>query len=354
MLNTRLKHLLGKLKLMSKHPYFGYLVFGAILIVCQMLTLGGVISGSLMDSIISTLIYASAALGFALLLGYGGMASLGTAAFIGLGTYIIGFFSGKLELPFILTLLIAFGGAIILGAIVGFISLRIEGMYLAIITLGLSEIFIEIYKSFKGFTNGVDGLGFRNFQIFNIPMSDTAVQTMVIIAFVILMIVTINVINSPTGRAMLAMKDSTAAAQSMGISLLKYRLFAFVISTVFAVLAGILYMAEVKFSSPPTWGLTMSLSILAAVIVGGEQSIVGIILGTFIIFNLNTAVLSDIPFFSNNPDAQYILNGLLIIVIVMFYPGGLIRLIQSVRAWIKKKFNQLKHKWKVYRYGADE
>lgn len=342
------------LKSFTKHPYFGYLVFGVILLICQLLNLGGVISGSLMRSIITTLIYATVALGFSLLLGYAGLASLGTAAFVGLGAYFLGYFSGTLNLPFILTLLISFVGAIAIGSIVGFISLRIEGMYLAIITLGLSEIFNEIFKSFKAFTNGVDGLSFRDFSMFGSKLSTTSIYILIILIFIIVMVATINIIKSPTGRAMLAMKDSSSAAQSMGISLLKYRLLAFIISTVYAVFAGILYMANTTFSIPTTWNLNFSLNILAAVIVGGEQSITGVILGTFMIFGLNSAVLQNITFFQENPAVILIFNGLLIILVIMFYPGGLIRLINTLRYAIKKKYLQLKNKWKVYRYGEDE
>ncbi len=342
------------IKTFSKHPYFGYIVFGLILIVFQLLTLSGVVGGSFMSSLIVTLIYSTVALGFSLLLGYGGLASLGTAAFVGLGTYIMGYFSGTLNLPFILTLLVSLAGAVLIGAIVGFISLRIEGMYLAIITLGLSEIFNEIFKSFKAFTNGVDGLEFRDFALLGFKMSETAVNYMIILIFIIAMIATINIIKSPTGRALLAMKDSSSAAQSMGVSLLKYRLLAFIISTVYAVLAGLLYMANTKFSIPTTWDLSFSLNILAAVIVGGEQSIVGIILGTFMIFGLKPAILQNIVFFQDHPAAIMILNGLLIIIVIMFYPGGLIRLINAIRYSIKKWYIKLKNKWKEYKYGKDE
>ncbi len=342
------------LKSIINHPFFGYIFFGLILLVAQLLTLSGIIPPSTMESIILTLIYSVAALGFSLLLGYAGLASLGTAGFIGLGTYLTGYFAGTLDLSFGLTILISLAGAIIIGTIVGFISLRIEGMYLAIITLGLSEILVEIFKSFDAFTNGVDGLGFRTFDLFGTLVSDNSVYIIIIIVFVIVMLATINIIKSPTGRALLAMKNSTSAAQSMGISLLKYRLLAFIISTVYAVIAGMLYMIMKKFSVPTTWNLSMSLNILAAVIVGGSQSIYGITLGMFMIYGLSPAILSNIEFFSRVNGSEMIFNGLLIILVVMFYPGGLIRLVQTIATFIKKKYLEFKQKWKEYRYGKDE
>jgi len=150
------------------------------------------------------------------------------------------------------------------------------------------------------------------------------------------------------------MKNSDSAAQSMGISLLKYRLLAFILATIYAVIGGILYMANQKFSIPTTWSLDFSLNILAAVIVGGAQSVTGIILGTFMIFGLNLAVFQNIPFFQANPDAVWIINGMLIILVIMFYPGGLIRLIQSFRQWVTIRYKKIKHAWRVYRYGEDD
>ncbi|MDP3130386.1 MAG: branched-chain amino acid ABC transporter permease [Bacillota bacterium] len=343
-----------KLALIAKHPYFGFVVFGVLLIVLRLLALGGIIPNSLMKSLVVTMIYAIIALGFSLLLGYAGLASLGTAGFVGLGTYFIGHFSGTLGYPFLATILISLLGAIVLGAIVGFISLRIEGMYLAIITLGLSEIMREIFKSFTAFTNGVNGLGFRDFTLFGLEVSEAAVDFIVIFVFILLIIGTLNIIKSPTGRALLAMKNSDSAAQSMGIGLMKYRLLAFTLATIYAVIGGLLYMMDQQFSIPTTWSLDFSLNILAAVVVGGAQSITGIILGTFTIFGLNMTVLKEIAFFRQYPDATWIVSGMLIILITMFYPGGLIRLLLAIKFWLIKIRKKLKRKWSVYRYGEDD
>jgi len=353
MINIYIKALFKKLSRFSKHPYFGFVVFGIALVIAQLLSMGGILSQSVMTSFVLTMIYSVVALGFALLLGYAGLASLGTAGFVGLGTYLIGHFSGTLGYPLILTLLISLGGAVLLGVIVGFISLRIEGMYLAIITLGLAEIMKEVFKSFSAFTNGVNGLSFRDFNIFGIAISANAVNFIVIIVFILMIVATLNIIKSPTGRAFLAMKNSDSAAQSMGIALLKYRLIAFIIATLYAVIGGMLYMINQEFSIPQKWSLDFSLNILAAVIVGGAQSVTGIILGTFMIFGLNSAVLQNIDFFVQNPSATWILNGTLIIVVIMFYPGGLIRLLKTIVYKVKGWYLQLRHLWRIYRYGQD-
>jgi branched-chain amino acid transport system permease protein len=204
------------------------------------------------------------------------------------------------------------------------------------------------------FTNGVNGLGFRNFTLFGAPVSDFAVDIIVVVSFVLLIFLTLNIIKSPTGRALLAMKNSDSAAQSMGIGLMKYRLLAFVLATIYAVFGGLLYMMHVKFSIPTTWTLDFSLNLLAAVIVGGAQSITGILLGTFMIFGLNVSVLQNIPFFQRFPDATWILSGLLIILVTMFYPGGLIRLLVTLKTKVVVAAKKLHRKWRRYRYGEDD
>lgn len=341
-------------RMIVKHPYFSFVVFGAVMLLILFLRTSGLVEVAVINAVALTMIYSIIALGFSLLLGFGGLASLGTAGMVGLGSFVMGYFSGILEWGLLETLLLALGIALVVGLIVGFISLRIEGMYLAIITLGLGEILRSFFISYDKFTGGFSGRSFRNFTVFNQPVSDEAVFISITVLFVLAMIATINIIKSPTGRALLAMKNSDSAAQSMGISLIKYRLLAFVISTVFAVLGGILYIIFIKYSYAPQWNLSFSLEILAAVIVGGAQSIFGIILGVFLIYGLNLAVLNNIPFFVNNPALIVIFNGALIVVVVMFYPGGLIRLLQTLYYKVVFAFRKLRHKLKVYRYGEDD
>jgi len=335
------------------HPYFGFLLLGLILLLVRLvLALGVDVPVSTMRAFGSTMIYIVIGLGFSILLGYAGLASLGTAGFVGVGSYLIGYLTNQMEYDVFVIFLISLAGAVLMGAIVGFISLRIEGMYLAIITLGLSEILNEVFKNATEITNGTNGLAMENLVIFGktISLSQSEnVYVVLILALVAMMILTLNIIKSPTGRAMLAMKNSESAAQAMGINVLSYRLLAFIVSTVYAFIGGMLYMSYYAFSIDTKWTLAFSLNILAAVVVGGPQSIFGIVLGTFMIFGLNSAVLQKIPLFMENPALTLVFNGLLIILVVMFYPGGLIRLVNA----IKFKFIRWHQAWKEYRYGKD-
>lgn len=324
-----------KLKKLSKHPFFGFVIFGLVMMLIPLFN--NYLSVSFVDSAAKTLIYFIVALGFALLIGYGGLASLGTSSFIAIGTFTLYTVMDVLNLPFALAIFIGILVALGVGVIFGVVSLRIEGMYLAIVTLGLSEIMIELFKNFDKFTGGVSGTTFSSFDLFGQALTTNQTFFILIIVVVIAMILTYNLINSPTGRALLATKNSDSAARAMGISVIKYRLIAFMVSTVYAVIGGIFYMAYIKFSMGSTWGLAVSLNILAAVVVGGSKSIWGVLIGTFVIFGLDLMVFQSIPFLANGPFANFsfVISGVLIIVVIMYFPTGLIGLIQKL--WFKVK-----------------
>lgn len=121
-------HLKKNVKPIVKHPFFAFIVFGLALILLQILSwTAGFPKSSAMSGIATVLIYSIVGFGFTYLLGYAGLASLGTAGFTGLGAYIVGYFLRETGVPYIVTILVVLAVSIILGVAVGFISLRIEG-----------------------------------------------------------------------------------------------------------------------------------------------------------------------------------------------------------------------------------
>lgn len=282
-------------------------------------------------------------------MGYSGLASLGTGGFIGIGTYSVYFVMSESGLPLTLAIIVALLIAVAIGTIVGFISLRIEGIYLVILTLGLSEILRNIFVALETKINLTGSAA----VVFGMKLPRASVIYVVMAALVVVMLITHNLINSPTGRAMLAMKNSTAAAQAMGISLIKYRLLAFVICTAYAALAGVMLMLVVRSADASEgtgfYALITSLNILAAVIIGGYKSIWGAVFGTFVMYGMQTTILNNIKFLSENPVIITLISGVLVILVVMFYPGGLAQLCAELRGKLKKLFTKLKE----VRYGKD-
>ena len=322
--NNKKKKELTKMKIASftKHPYFPIIILGAILILLQLIGSTGIIKPSILNFLSPVLTRYIVALGFLILLGYAGLASLGTAGFMGLGAYLIGYLFQTVGLSVEMAFVIGLVLSLVLGSFVGFISLRIEGMYLAIVTLGLSEILKKFFAN-SPLTGAATGMNIESgMKFLGLFSSNTLVYNpiyyILVFFMIILMIWVINIINSPTGRAFLSIKNSTSAAQAMGISLLKYRLLAFLLATMFAVTGGMLNMVRSLTAYPSTWGIDLSLNVLAAVVIGGMKNIWGVLVGTFIIFGLKDLVLVKLTFFQTYKNAHLMFSGALIIVVVMF------------------------------------
>lgn len=335
-----------------KTPTLHFLLFGVLMCIVGYLMSNKILPYSWQREFSKTFAYAIASIGFCLLMGYSGLASLGTGGFIGIGTYAVHYVMVEAGLPFGLALLISIIIAIVIGLIVGFISLRIEGIYLVILTLALSEILRSLYAAVEP----VIILSTKNTVLFGQKFPRTQSLMLVSVILVVIMIITNNLINSPTGRAMLAMKNSTAAAQAMGISLIRYRLMAFVICTAYAAITGTLLMMvgdgpDATVATSP-YALITSLNILAAVIIGGYKSIWGAIFGAFIacggfeiIVFQNDTVKNFLATVAPGLDANTIitlLSGILVIVVVMFFPGGLAQLLLEAKTKIKVLIKKIK------------
>lgn len=315
--------------LFKKHPEFGFILFGLALASLPMLANLGIIKAGYITTIGGTLIYSIAALGLNVLLGYSGLISLGTAGFMGLATYISAYLTVDMNVPFEVSLLLAIVVPTIIGILVGLVSLKIEGLYLAIATLAVSEILRKTFEELDQFTGGFSGKSAGYPTLLGRWTLDRASTYYLIVIFlVIVMIITYNLMSGQIGRAMNAMRGSEAASQAMGVNLLRYRLLSFAIATIFASLAGVLYVHFIKFSYPSSWSLKLSLDFLAIVVIGGLRSIYGTVLGAFIVTAVPDLLLKQIPAFE---DLSYVLNGVLIIVVVIFYPNGLVGIFKDIK-----------------------
>lgn len=334
-------------KIKQKQSY-QFVVFGLILFLVEFLILAGVLPASYEMAITQAIIYSIVTVGYCLLLGYSGLASLGTAGFVAIGSYTAYYMMQGIGLDYFTTLIVTLIVSIIIGVLVGFISLRIEGIYLAIMTLAFSEMIVKLLKTLAA-TIKIQANNITLFWVFQ--LNTRVVYFVIVIMFVFLTVLVANLIQSPTGRAMVAMKSSTSAAQAMGISLMKYRLLAFIISIIYATIAGVLYMLyyrAVVTATSTLFTLATSLYILGAVIIGGYKSLWGVTAGTFFIYALDTMVLSRIAFFAAHPTIVTLLAGVLMIVIVMYYPGGFAQMVFNIRYRAKLK----KIEREVKRYGS--
>ena len=325
------------MKKILNQRYSKYILLGIVLSLFPLLQEIGIIKSSTITTFGTILFYAIVAIGLNVLLGYSGLISLGTAGFMGLGAYMSAYLTEDIGLPFIVSLIISVAVPLIIGVLVGLVSLRISGMYLAIATLAVSEILKKIFVEFDSITGGFSGKNAGYPSLFGLELNRDTTFIFIVVLLVIVMILTDNFINSSTGRALLTMRVSEAAAQAMGINLLKYKLTAFALATGYAALGGVIYVHFIRFSYPSNWNLLLSLQILAVIVIGGLRTISGPIIGSIIVFGVPDLILKQLPVIGSIDGLAYIFTGILIIVVILFYPYGLIYLGHDIKKYFKKK-----------------
>jgi len=319
------------MNIFKKVPYLKYLIVCLLFIAAVPLNRAGILPGSTILVLGSVLLYAVAGMGMNILLGYSGLITLGAAGFMGLAAYLSAFCTGDLGLPFLVSLLISTGVPLIVGLGIGVISLRLEGYYLAIATLGVGEILKQVFVEFEPLTAGFSGKRAGFISMFGYSL--TRESTYILYAVILFLVLSLahNVIYSDTGRSFRAIRGSEPAAQAMGISLLKYRTTAFAISTVLTALAGVMYMHLVQFAYPTTWGLGLSLNFLSIVVIGGMGTIMGSVLGSFFVIAVPELIIKQLPVIGQLSGVAYIFNGIAIVLVMMLYSRGLIHIWTDIK-----------------------
>lgn len=263
-------------------------------------------------------IHSMMTMGLSLLMGYGGQISLGHAAFYGIGAYS----SGVLTTKFALHPAGAFGFGILLSAAIAFLvgkpTLRLKGHYMAVATLGFGEIIFIVFNQLSFLTGGPSGLSdIPILTIRGYPIEGSAYLYLVWGFVFMLLIFSLNVINSRVGRALRAVHGSELAANAMGVDASQYKVQVFVLSAIYASMAGSLYAHYVTFISPSSFGLMFSILLLMMVVVGGTESIWGAMLGT--------AVLTLLPeYLRGLEDFEMLAYGAILTLVLLFMPQGLL------------------------------
>lgn len=285
-------------------------------------------------------IYAIAAIGYNLLLGFAGQISLGHAAFIGLGAYITANLMKDFNMNFILAIIIAAAVNGVLGFLVGLPALRLKGHYLAIATLGFGVAVEKIFGAWKIFTGGHSGLrGIPNGSIFGFTLnSKLAKYYFILILLVLGIIAANNLLNTKVGRALRAMSDSESAASSMGINLAKYKTTVFVISAVYASAAGSLMAIYFNRIFHTSFNMALSMNLLAMIVIGGLASIKGSIIGAVYLAIVPELLKKVI----NIDGAAFIVSGFLMIIIVLFCPRGIIQIENKLKNFMRKRLKRSK------------
>jgi len=299
-----------------KKELLKFLLFAVLVLAAPYALSGGYIMNVLVFVGINTML----AVALNLLLGYAGQISLGHAGFFGLGAYLSGILTTTAGWNPWLVMPLAAALVGIMAFMIGFPILKLKGHYLAMATLGLGIIIYIVFNETIDYTGGPSGLsGIPSLSAGSITFDSDVKNYYLIWSFTLVVcLLAINLANSRIGRALRAIHDSEVAARVLGVNarLLKVQIFA--LSAMISALAGSLYAHTMTFISPASFGFNFSVELLTMVVIGGLGSIYGSFLGA--------ALLTLLPeFLRSAQDYDIIIYGGLLMVMVMFMPGGLAR-----------------------------
>ena len=273
------------------------------------------------------IIYAIAGLSVMLVVGYTGLVSLCHAAFLGIGAYAH-VYCIKRGVPFLASVGVAGLLTGLTGALVALPAIRMRGLYLAIATLAFGSIVEQVFIRWESVTGGTRGMVVPKPNLFGWSVESETGLYHLCLAFLVLSIVGIlNLLRAPTGRAFMAIRDSEIAAQSMGVSLARYKALAFSASAFLAGVAGALFAHKIGYLSPDIFTALLSIQLLTLVVVGGVGSIHGAIFGAIFLVLLPTviAILRDrLPeAIAQKPALEPLIYGLVLVLFVLFEPLGI-------------------------------
>lgn len=265
------------------------------------------------------------ALGLNIITGVTGQLSMGHAGFMSIGAYTAAILTMKFGLPFWMALLAGASLAAFFGFIIGIPTLRLEGDYLAMVTIGFAEI-IRVF--FLNFEPGGKAVG-----LYGMPQHTTFTIVWVLVIIVILL--NAKLLDSRTGRAFYAIRENEIAAQASGINTTRFKVLAFTVGSFLGGLGGGLYAHYMSYIAPQDFAFMKSIEILNMVVLGGMGSIPGTILGT-IILTIAPEMLRIVA------DYRLLFYGALLVILMIFRPNGLlgdIRIYDIRKRWFNRGVN---------------
>jgi len=275
-------------------------------------------------------IFALAALGLTILMGYAGQVSLGHAGFLGIGAYGVAIGPAHLGLSPLLSLVLAAALSGIIAYVVGQPILRLKGYYLAIATLGFGLILALIFQSESAVTGGPDGMAVARLTVFGWRIA-SAMQWYWVSAGVLLVgaWIALNLADSPSGRALRALHDSEVAAAGAGVDVAARKLAAFVVAAIYAAIAGGLLACMNGLITPDAASFMHSVELVAMVIIGGLGSVLGAVVGAAFLIVLPQALTAL-------QEYEQAVLGLLIMVFMIALPAGIV---PTLRKWLMERLS---------------
>ena len=278
------------------------------------------------------LIYLVAVSGFDVLVGFSGQMSMGHAAYFCLGAYGSALLRTYTGLPVFFTMIIATVVTTIIGSIVAWPTTRLVAHFMSLATIAFGNIVFAIVNVSPGrITGDANGYHTESISIFGFAINDYyKFYYFALVCVIIFLVFKQNILKSRAGRAMLAVRDNHQAANGMGVNIRFYRIVAFAISTFYAAYAGAMYAHLVQYISPDMFRQTLSVMFLTMLLFGGTCSVLGPAIGVAAITVLNESLRSASSY-------KMLIYGIVLLAIILVFPGGLMEVFEQARAWIKSR-----------------
>ena len=271
--------------------------------VAQILTLGG--------------INAIMALSVNMVCGITGQLSLGQAGFQALGAYAVILLTTNCHVPLPVSIILGGLIAAIFGFLIGFPTLKLEGDYLAIVTLAFGEIIRIFLVNLKSITGGPNGMQFSTIFTTSLDHGPIISYTAIVGTLIVIIVLLQNFLRSTYGRAILAVREDEVAANANGIGVFKYKMIGFVIASFVAGIGGALYVSRIGFIKPDQASFTKSIDYLIFVVLGGMGSTTGAILAAYVL-----TFLQEVLRFLK--DFRLLIYPVVLIIVMIFRPQGLL------------------------------
>jgi len=264
-------------------------------------------------------------------MGYCGQINLALAAFWGVGAYTSTLLTVDLGLNFWVALPISGLAVAILGALVGLPSLKVRSHYLAIVTIGLGEIINLVLVNERKITRGAIGISnIPSPSIFGFELNSVHRYFYFILVMVALgYLLARHIVNNRIGRNFIAIRDDYVAAQVMGINIAYYQILAFALSGFYAGITGSLYAHMINYVSPDIFAFHSMMFVLTMTLVGGMGSLTGSVIGSSLV------IVHE--YLRGFKDFQLVIYGLVVMLVVLFFPGGVVGLADRIRSWRRPK-----------------
>lgn len=279
---------------------------------------------------IDVFILAILAISYNLMFGFSGIVSFGHAAFFGTGAYGVGLFMHHLAWPWWLAVIATLLLGVLIALIKGVVGLRIKGLYFALFTLALAQVFYLLAgnRLMADITGAEDGFSFGVPDWLNVARNRLFFYYLALAIFVLAFVVVRRLMNSPTGRVLNALRDNENRAQMLGYNIFYFKLIAIVLAGLLAAGAGVLRGLALKGASPEVLSLTFTFDPLLMTIIGGQGTFIGPVVGAFGIHlteeALRDTVLSLGGVEINIGERWALILGVLFVISVMVFPRGIV------------------------------